>query len=228
MNFGTAPPVCGAALPKQSIPQRFWSVLSQSDKNEFLRLRTKFDQDKRSIARDRRAVTFANELFTVLEYIDRSPDNMEARAVVAGVCFVGPIICVNTRQLKYLLCRCKSSINGILQELGYVGVRPKSKTRSCVLASMPSLERSAEILRQWSIRHASVDAKFCFLSRFPRPPMPLIMQDDLQHEDPRYAREIDAPAVSVPMIFRVESLLSHPAPHKTHSNVSTIVFGSLE
>jgi hypothetical protein len=152
---------------------------------------------------------------------------MEARAVVSGICFAGPMICVNTRQLKNLLCRCKSSINGILQELGYVGLRVRSETRSCVLASMPSLEWSADILRRWSVRHASTDAKFCFLSRFPRPPMPESTQDDIQREGTRYATEMEIPSVPSLMTFRVESLLSQPVPQKTRSTVSTIVFGSL-
>jgi hypothetical protein len=207
---------------KVPLPPSFWNLLSQVDQNEFIKLCSGFYQNKRTTIRDRRAVTFANELMIIMEYIERSSDNVEARAVICGICFVGPMICINTRQLKVLLCRCKSSINGILQELGYVAVRSRTKSRSCILAMMPSIEGNHDLLRQWSVRHASEDAQFCFVSKFPQPLLPMIIPEDLQAEiQPSFVRpqfqrlpSVEISSFSIPIMFRVESLLSHPVGNK--------------
>jgi hypothetical protein len=223
MNFPFFIEMSALPPPKSTLPPFFWNLLSESDKSEFMRLCSVFYQNKCSTTRDRRSVTFANELLVALEYIERSSDNREARAVICGICFVGPMICINTRQLKGLLSRCKSSINGILQELGYIGVKSRSKTRSCILAAIPSLERNLSLLRQWSVRHASEDAQFCFLSKFPQPILPAITPEDFQVESrPTVPRQqfpqlpsLDGNSVSIPLMFRVESLLSHPVEPKS-------------
>jgi hypothetical protein len=225
----------GTQPPKASIPPYFWRLLSPNDKNEFTQLRSIFYQNKGSMARHRRALTFANELHMVLDYIERAPDNMESRAIVSGICFTGPIICVNTRQLKSLLSRCKSSINGILQELGYASLRPRSKTRSCIFAILPSIERTPEIARHWSVRHASERSSFCFVSKFPTPVLPTIAREDLDQEPLSEPFFHTTPAVprlgldscSVPLVFRVESLLSQPTKHNAHSEVVPDLFDLL-
>jgi hypothetical protein len=235
MNFQLPDFILGGLATKNSIPPLFWSILSQSDKTEFLRLRSIFRQNKESLSVLRRAITFSNELLVVLEFIERSSDNMETRAIVAGACFVGPLISVNTRQLKNFLGRCKSSINAILHELGYIGLRPRSKTRSCILAMMPSIARCPDLLRKWSVRHASKGAPFCFLSTFPARNLPVITKSDIDPEEdlepfspvPPQTPSLALPSSSIPLMFRVESLLSQPVMHKSRESMTTAVVTSL-
>jgi hypothetical protein len=118
-------------------------------------------------------------LLHILSFLDRSQDNMDVRAILAGICFAGPIMLVHTRHLKDLLGRCKSSINGSLQQLGYVPLRRKSKARICITALLPALKSEDELLRQWTARCASPCSEFCFLSLFPRDKLPEIGADDL-------------------------------------------------
>jgi hypothetical protein len=125
---------------------------------------------------------------------ERSSDLMEARCVVTGVCFVGPIVCVSTRQLKGLLQRCKSSINGSFQQLGYVTLLTKSKARTCLITALPSLEKEQAMLRQWTVRVASEEANFCFLSAYSRLPLPDITEEDLIDE--KLARGVEPPVVT--------------------------------
>ena len=168
--------------PDISLPQNYWSVLSQDDKDEFMRLRSTFQHGQKISSKDRRIVTFSKELNLLIRYLERSPENLEARCVLIGVCFVGPYVCVNTRQLKSYLCRCKSSINGSFQQLGYVALRTKAKARDCVTTALPSLQNNQNILRQWTVRYASEDIRVCFFMSFSHVNMPPIEEDDLYDE----------------------------------------------
>lgn len=175
-------PVMVARSQEISLPHSYWSVLSPEDRTEFIRLRSSFLQGQKISSKDRRTVTFRKELISVLKYIERSSIHTEERSVLVGVCFAGPFICVNTRQLKNFLGRCKSSINGSFQQMGYVALRTKAKARSCVVAVMPSLQNEQNILRQWTVRCASEDAQFCFISSFAHVQLPTITEDDLYDE----------------------------------------------
>ncbi|OHS96984.1 hypothetical protein TRFO_36877 [Tritrichomonas foetus] len=169
-------------VPEMNLPSQYWNAISQEDRNEFLRLRNNFHHGQKISSKDRRIITFSKELNIVLRFLERSEDNQEARCVLCGVCFVGPIVCVNTRQLKSFLSRCKSSINGSFQQLGFVALRTKAKARNCVLTALPSLQNHQNILRQWTVRYASDDARFCFVSSYSNLAMPEITPDDLFDE----------------------------------------------
>jgi len=174
--------ISSVSIPEMSLPNQYWGALSQEDRNEFIRLRASFHHGQKISSKDRRIVTFSKELTVVLKFLERSSENMENRCILAGVCFVGPIVCVNTRQLKAFLSRCKSSINGSFQQLGFVALRTKSKARNCVLTALPSLQNNQNILRQWTVRYASDETRFCFWSSFSRLEMPEITEDDLYDE----------------------------------------------
>jgi hypothetical protein len=133
-------------------------------------------------SKDRRAITFRRELNTVVEYLKRSSDNVDTRCILVGVCFVQGIALICTRQLKAFLNRCKSSINGSFQELGYVTVRTKAKARNCCLAALPGLEQDQILLRQWTCRAVSDDAPVCFASSLHDVALPEINECDLIDE----------------------------------------------
>lgn len=183
-----------------SLPHSYWGPLSPEDKTEFMRLRANFLQGQKISSKDRRIVTFRKELVSVLKYIERSDTHKEERSVLVGVCFAGPFICVNTRQLKNFLGRCKSSINGSFQQMGYSALRTKAKARACVVAVMPSLQNEQNILRQWTVRCASNDAQFCFISSFSHADLPTITEDDLYDEKkPTSQNGMGSPSMGSPL-----------------------------
>ena len=193
-----------------SLPPQYWNALSQDDRCEFMRLRSNFRQGPKVTSKDFRIVTFSKELSIVIRYLERSPENAEARCVLVGVCFVGPYVCVNTRQLKTFLGRCKSSINGSFQQLGYVALKTKAKAKACVITALPSLQNNQSILRQWTVRYVSDDMKLCFFTSFSPVGMPAIVEGDLYDErKPRATKT--APNYSVaPMT--VPMGVPHPMP----------------
>jgi hypothetical protein len=165
-----------------SVPSSFWSLLSQDDRSEYIRIRNNFHASEKISSKDRRSVTFRRELTIVIEFLERSTENLEARCIVAGICFADGIICVNTRQLKVLLRRCKSAINGAFQQLGYAAVRTRLKARKCVVGILHSLEEDQTIRKQWTIRVVTPHARFCFVSSFSAKGLPEITEDDLVEE----------------------------------------------
>lgn len=176
----------GAAfrLQEMNLPQTYWAPLSQEDKVEFQKLRASFHQNQKTSTKDRRLVSFANELQTILKYIEHSTTGRENRTILVGVCFSGPFIGVNTRQLKCFMGRCKSSINGSFQQLGYVALKTKSKSRTCILSILPSLAKDPNILRQWTVRIASDAAQVCFVSslRSIQMSLPTITEEDINED----------------------------------------------
>lgn len=161
------------------IPAHIWNKLSQDDQIEYLRLRVKFHQQQRSSGKDSRVASFHNELLTARSYIERRQTGKEERSIICGVCFAGRYICINTRLLKYFLGRCKSSINGSIQQMGYVALKTKTKARNCVLAVMHSLVDDVNNLRQWTVRCVSDSAMFAIVSSFPDAKIPEIYDSDL-------------------------------------------------
>ena len=95
---------------------------------------------------------FKNELDKLNEYINRNDINIEKRSKDVGIAFGIGFICVNTKILKNILKRCKSSINHGLQLLGYTAIKSKIKSQTMVSTILPSLSLNIENSRKWTTR----------------------------------------------------------------------------
>ena len=155
----------GRGISRDSdVLHRHWMKLSPEDQSEFVQLRNNFIRNSKTASKDRRVVAFRNELITALKYIEKNTENIEARCILTGICFCGPLIAVNNRQFKFFSGRCKSSINGSFQQLGYSAVKTKSKAKKCVMDLLPSLSSESQLIRQWTVRWATGSAPVCFVS----------------------------------------------------------------
>lgn len=159
--------------------QQYWLRISPDDQREFFILHNHFMQAAKTVSKDRRVIAFRNELEAILKYVERSPERIEERSILTGICFCGPIIAINNRQLKFFSGRCKSSINGSFQQLGYAALKIKNKAKKCVSELLPSLSNSPQIIRQWTVRAATGMSPVCFLSRPKRVTIPKIDERDL-------------------------------------------------
>jgi hypothetical protein len=157
----------------------FWNRLSSDDKSEFMRLRSQFHGGQQSSTKDSRVVSLRNELTQILQFLERDEANREPRSILAGIAFAGPYVCVNTRVLKSFLGRCKSSVNGGLQQMGYVAIKTSTTARRCIITVMRTLASDPTLLRQWSVRGASHLAECCFASSFPVELLPELTPADL-------------------------------------------------
>jgi hypothetical protein len=175
----------------------YWARLSAEDRAEYVRLRASFHPEKRFATRVGHVAAFRREILSIVEYLERSQENLEARCILTGICFAGPVVCMNTGQLKGLLGRCKSSINGSFQQFGYLALRAKFKAKSCILAVLPSLESMPNFLRQWTVRVVCDDVEMCFVTSFSRVSLPEITNDDLREDRPTPSPTVNNPSEPV-------------------------------
>ncbi|OHT15830.1 hypothetical protein TRFO_42256 [Tritrichomonas foetus] len=161
------------------IPKEIWDSLTNEDRSAYFRMKLQFHQNQRMVGKESRIVSFHKELLNVRSFIERREEGIEERSIVSGVCFAGRFICVNTRQLKCFLGRCKSSINGCFQQLGYVALKTKTKARNCILSVMHTLVNNQGNLRQWTVRCSSNAAMFSIVSTFPDIEIPEIKDEEL-------------------------------------------------
>ena len=180
-----------------------WRRLSEGDKMEYSKLQHEFHHSANAIGKDRRLVTFSKELLSVLQFLDRDTINREERCIVTGICFAGPFICVNTRVLKLFLGRCKSSINGSFQQMGYVAIKTKIKSRNCILSVLKQLNAEPNILRQWTVRCPTHTSEFCFISSFTSYQLPEITDADIKEDSiPQNKIDLNVKSVYMPRVLQ--------------------------
>jgi hypothetical protein len=156
---GTFPP------PRPEPSPDYWDYLSDADKIDYSRLQRDF-AGKIGVAkqvRNNRLGTFDGIIGCVRHFAERGDDNDWRRFLVCGVCWLDNGIAVNTRQLRLLLSKCKSSINGSLQKMGYTTNVSHSESWKILSPHIPLLKDHFSELRQWTIR---------FKSDLPPPPPP--------------------------------------------------------
>lgn len=154
--------------------------LTEEDKREYMALQESFRTSQSS---DRHTATFQQEISRIVRFVDICPDRREQRALAAGLIYTGTYFCVNTQQLRKLICRCKSSINNGFQQLGFVSLKMKAKAQSCLLSALPCLMHDAFSIRQWTVRTSAVPSVYGFhrnmsmsMSMSPVSPVPRISQ----------------------------------------------------
>lgn len=148
-----------------------WSALSTSDRETYVTLRNDFQRQAKPTNKERKRAIFKEEIKNIIGFIESSPQGREERSIVAGFAIGGPFICVNTRQLKNFMGRCKSSINVSFQDLGYVAVKTRGKAKEVICSVLPSLQRDAGARRQWTVRfstqHELFQSKYDIIPDFP-------------------------------------------------------------
>jgi hypothetical protein len=128
----------------------------------------------RSLFSPHRSSSFLQDLMLIITFVERRPEDRELRAHVTGVLRMPPFLCINTRVLKNLIHRCKSSINNSLQGLGYTTVKGKTTGDSSVLAEIATFLQCSPSSKQWTVR---------LCNEVPQLPIPVIETHE-DREDP--------------------------------------------
>ena len=139
-----------------------WERLSYDDKLEYERLRNVFFQNQNHSTKDRRGMSFSDEINLLIKYISRNPYGIEDRCIIVGICFVGSYALINTQHLKVMTFHCKSSLNGNFQKYGYLTILNKTKIKPSILQVLPSLRHEMPQLRHWTIRCAFENVQILF------------------------------------------------------------------
>jgi hypothetical protein len=131
---------------------RYWELLPDEDKEQYQKLKEYFVAGNFRHTRNARLEQFDSILDKIRQYAERGDDNDWRRFLVCGVCWLDNAIAINTRQLLLLVAKCKSSINGSLQKMGYTTHVSHSESWKVLFPRIPALQGHFPELRQWSVR----------------------------------------------------------------------------
>lgn len=152
----------------------YWDLLSDADRAGYEALRANFNEGAGKRNRGHRVETFDTMLDEIRKYAERHDGNDWKRFLVCGVCWIDNTIAINTRQLRLLVTKCKSSINGSLQKLGYVTDTSHAESGNVLFTQIPSLRDNFTEIRKWTIRHKRNAGEI-----HPEPLRPVIPPQDL-------------------------------------------------
>jgi hypothetical protein len=130
----------------------YWDLLDEEDRAQYHRLREEFFAGNFRHTRNARLEQFDTILDKIRQYAERGDENDWRRFLVCGVCWLDNAIAINTRQLRLLVAKCKSSINGSLQKMGYTAHVSHSESWKILFPRIPALQGHFPELRQWSVR----------------------------------------------------------------------------
>ena len=138
------------ALPS-STPQ-FWWLLTEPDRAAYTLMRTYLMNDSESNQRNKRISSFMRGLEMIKNFCIRGDPNDAVRCIVCGIIWLNEGIASNTQQLSFLMGKCKSSINGSFQILGYKETTPRKNASDMISAAVPLLNGHRGELRKWTVR----------------------------------------------------------------------------
>lgn len=198
---------------KNAMPA-FFDLLSESDRKGYIDLRNELMSSDTKFKRYQRITSLRDALYAIHKYCTRNSNDDWKRYLVCGVCWMGWDIAINTRQLRILINKCKSSINGALAKMGYSTAPIKTEGSSSLLKAIPFLKGNFVELRMWTIRRRQISSplpsnKIGYIS-----PLPTINQSTLSPQPFVNSMQQFVPSVcrsEIAAIFGVsESTISPP------------------
>lgn len=139
-------------VPQAFVVPRFWNLLSDTDKFQYNRMRAAMSAPSNKNQRNKRIETFSESLEMIRKYAVRGESDDWRRCLVCGVFWLPEGLAINTHQLRILIFKCKSSINGSLQKMGYAASLGRTEAATAMVGSVPFLKDNATELRQWTVR----------------------------------------------------------------------------
>lgn len=170
------------ASQSQQMPL-FWDYLNDQDKEDYLKMRNALSSPACKHRRHHSSELNREIVNTIKNYVIRNDGDDWRRALVSGIVWLPNAIAINTRQLRLLLSKCKSSINALFQNMGYVTIPTTNDYSSSLVSVFPILKDNFNELRKWTIRLvASTQQQFVSKQQ----------QNLLQHRQQQLSAQINA------------------------------------
>lgn len=144
--------------PRQQGPHgipEFIDILSSEDRKLYDLLQHNVGSPEFRYNRNRRISTLLDIFECIREFCEHEEKDQWKRYLVCGMCWFKNCIAINTRQLKLLISKSKSAINGAFVKMGYQTIPTKGEEAEILLKKIPFLSHRYSDLRQWTIRRAS-------------------------------------------------------------------------
>ena len=129
-------------------------LLKPEDRKTYDELRTTLSAPDHRYNRNKRIVTFTDMLDQIRDFCERGDGDDWKRYLVCGICWIKNDIAINTRQLRILLGKSKSTINGAFSKMNYETL-PFRNHDSGLQDKIPFLRGNFTEARQWTVRRLS-------------------------------------------------------------------------
>lgn len=139
-----------------NITPAFFEMLSESDQKGYITLRNEIAASDTKFKRYKRITSLQEALYAIRTYCVRNDKDDWRRFLVCGICWIGWDIAINTRQLRLLINKCKSSINGAIAKMGYSTAPIKGEGFSALINVIPFLKGNFVEQRMWTVRKRQI------------------------------------------------------------------------
>ncbi|KAK8900186.1 hypothetical protein M9Y10_002509 [Tritrichomonas musculus] len=161
------------SMNSNEILPRGFNLLCDDDKVDYIAIKNRF-QDEINLSRHgERLDVFVSRLRIVRRFINKDliPLNRWRRMVSCGIIFLDncDALAINIQQLKILLGKCKSSINGSLQQLGYIAKPSTNEINQEISQQIPLIKEDYFELKKWTIRYGKFPEDDSYLRSLQRP-----------------------------------------------------------
>lgn len=148
---------------KPNYPQN-WKLLNNADLRSYFDLQMQFQQETSKSPKGKRLDSFTEKLNKIRDFIEKGDGDDWKRSIVCGIFFgeLPNFLAIQIQQLKMLVGKCKSSINGSFQQLGYVA-QPQLD-QEILLKKIPFQFRKVTDFKKWSIRQKMSDYNISYNS----------------------------------------------------------------
>lgn len=136
---------------KPNYPQN-WKLLNNADLKSYFDLQYQFQQETAKSPKGKRLDSFTEKLNKIKKFIEKGDGEDWKRSIVCGIFFseLPNFLAIQIQQFKMLVGKCKSSINGSFQQLGYVA-QPQLE-QEFLSKKIPIQFRKVTDFKKWSIR----------------------------------------------------------------------------
>lgn len=146
----------------RSYPKYFY-LLSPADQEAYMRIKEALSFHICRNVRNKRIETFSEILSIIKAFCVKNNQDDWKRSIACGICWLYNGIAINTRQLSFLIDKCKSSINGSLQKIGYSTLQNRENSSTTLIEAIPFFRNNFSELREWTVR--------LFVAATPQPAM---------------------------------------------------------
>ncbi|KAK8891662.1 hypothetical protein M9Y10_028882 [Tritrichomonas musculus] len=132
-------------------PPKYWELLNSDDQHIYREMHQAITAP---LSKKTCRVDDFQEILDAINLFENiNDDDKWKRCLVCGIFKVNDMIAVNICQLKSLIVKCKSSINGSLKKIGYGNIVKKSNVYELLFESIPYLKTNPSELRKWTMRY---------------------------------------------------------------------------
>ncbi|KAH0792619.1 potassium/sodium hyperpolarization-activated cyclic nucleotide-gated channel 1 [Histomonas meleagridis] len=137
--------------PSVQMPM-YWEILNEADQQQYIAIRNTLSSSACKHRRHHSSEINQEIISTLKAFVYHDEADIWKRSLVCGICWIDNALAINTHQLRLLLAKCKSSINAMFQNIGYMTVPTNSEYAGNLSNFFPIIKDNFVELRKWTIR----------------------------------------------------------------------------